>query len=123
MVAHRCAAGAVVAGCTDRATDCVAPRRGVSVAEYMTDDDRVMIIRRWWSENGTALVLTIVLSIAAVVGWRWYNEYVKTRDEAASATYTRYLEARQRDAKAEEVATLLATMDKDYRTSAYRVFT
>jgi predicted negative regulator of RcsB-dependent stress response len=93
------------------------------VAEYMTDDDRVMIIRRWWSENGTALVLTIVLSIAAVVGWRWYNEYVKTRDEAASATYTRYLEARQRDAKAEEVATLLATMDKDYRTSAYRVFT
>jgi len=93
------------------------------VAEYLTDDDRVMIIRKWWNENGTTLIVTIVVAIAAVVGWRWYHEYTKTRDEAASATYTRYLEARQRDAKPEEVAALLATIDKDYRSSAYRVFT
>ncbi len=43
-----------------------------------------------------------MLVIGAVIGWRWYNDYTQTREEAASATYQRYLEARQRDAKPEE---------------------
>jgi predicted negative regulator of RcsB-dependent stress response len=93
------------------------------VAEYLTDDDRVMIIRKWWDENGTVLTVTVLLAIASVVGWRWYNNYVESRELAASATYQQYLEARQRDAKPEEVASLLATLDKDYPSSSYRIFT
>jgi predicted negative regulator of RcsB-dependent stress response len=93
------------------------------VAEYLNDDDRVMIIRKWWDENGVALILTVALAIAAVVGWRWYNDYVQTREEAASATYQRYLESRQRGASPEETAALLATIDKDFRRSSYRIFT
>jgi predicted negative regulator of RcsB-dependent stress response len=89
----------------------------------MNDDDRVLVLRRWWEGNGTSLVVMLVLVIGGVIGWRWYNDYTQTRDEAASATYQRYLEARQRDAKPEEVATILATLDNDFRTSAYRVFT
>jgi predicted negative regulator of RcsB-dependent stress response len=88
----------------------------------MNDDDRVLVLRRWWEGNGTSLVVTLVLVIAAVIGWRWYNEYTQTRDEAASATYQRYLEARQHDAKPEEVATILATLDNDFRRTGYRAF-
>ncbi len=93
------------------------------MAEYLNDDDRVMIIRKWWDENGTALVVTVVLTIAAVIGWRWYNDHVQAREEAVSSLYQRYLEARQRDAKPEEIATLLAAMDEQYESSSYRVFT
>ena len=92
------------------------------MSEYMNDDDRVLVLRRWWEGNGTSMIVTLVLVIGAVIGWRWYNDYTRTRDEAASATYQRYLDARQRDAKPEEVATILATLDNDFRTSGYRAF-
>jgi predicted negative regulator of RcsB-dependent stress response len=93
------------------------------VAEYLTDDDRVLIIRKWWDANGTTLIVTVVLTIAAVVGWRWYNSYVESRDLAASAAYQQYLEARQRGAKLEELAGIVATLDKDFASSSYRTFT
>jgi len=93
------------------------------VSEYLTDDDRVMIIRKWWDANGMTLIVTVVLAIAAVVGWRWYNNYIEARDLAASAVYQQYLEARQRGAKPDEVAGILATMDKDHGSSSYRTFT
>ena len=93
------------------------------MSEYMNDDDRVQVLRKWWEDNGTFLVVALVLVIGGVIGWRWYVDYTQTRDEAASATYQRYLEARQRDAKAEETAALLATLDKDFRTTGYRIFT
>ena len=93
------------------------------MSEYMNDDDRVQVLRKWWEGNGTSLVVTLVVVIAAVIGWRWYTDYTQTREEAASATYQRYLEARQHDAKPEELAALLATLDNDFRSSGYRIFT
>ncbi len=38
------------------------------------------------------------------------------------STYQRYIEARQRDAKPEEVATILATLDTDFSKTGYRAF-
>ena len=93
------------------------------MSEYLNDDDRVLALRKWWETNGTALIVGLVLMIGAVIGWRWYNDYTKARDEAASATYQRYLESRQRDAKPGEQEPLLATLDNDFRGSGYRVFT
>ena len=78
----------------------------------MNDDDRVLVLRRWWEGNGTSLIVTLVLVIGGVIGWRWYNDYTQTRDEAASVTYQRYLEARQRDAKPEEVASMGSILPK-----------
>ena len=69
------------------------------MSEYLNDDDRVLALRKWWESNGTLLIVGLVLIIGAVIGWRWYNDYTQARDEAASATYQRYLESRQGDAK------------------------
>ena len=93
------------------------------MSEYLNDDDRVLALRNWWETNGTALIVGLVLMIGAVIGWRWYNDYTQARDETASATYQRYLESRQRDAKPAEQEPLLATLDNDFRGSGYRIFT
>ncbi len=53
MVARRRASGAVVASRADRATGRLDRRREVTVSEYMNDDDRVLVLRRWWEGNGT----------------------------------------------------------------------
>ena len=93
------------------------------MSEYLNDDDRVLALRNWWEANGTMLIVGLVLMIGAVIGWRWYNDYTQARDETASATYQRYLESRQRDAKPAEQEPLLATLDNDFRGSGYRIFT
>ena len=92
------------------------------MSEYMNDDDRVLVLRRWWESNAASMLVSLVLVIGGVIGWRWYNDYTQTREEAASSAYQRYIEARQRDAKPEEVATILATLDTDFSKTGYRAF-
>ena len=93
------------------------------MSEYLNDDDRVLALRKWWETNGTTLVVGLVLMIAAVIGWRWYNDHTQARDEAASATYQKYVEARQHGAKPAELETTVATLDNEHRRSGYRIFT
>ena len=93
------------------------------MSDYMNDDDRVQVLRKWWEGNATVLVVTLVVVIAGVIGWRWYGDHTQKRQEAASETYQRYLEARQRDASAEEKDALLASLDGEFRGSGYQIFT
>ncbi len=93
------------------------------MSEYFNDDDRVLALRTWWERNGTILVVGLVLMIAAVIGWRWYNDHTQAREEAASATYQQYVEGRQRGAKSAELEAPLATLDDEFPRSGYRIFT
>jgi len=94
------------------------------VAEYFTDDDRVAALRKWWDDNGTTSVLALVLVIAAVVGWRWYGEYDRGRQEAASVAYQHYLELKGAESKdTEQIANALETLDKEHGGSVYQIFT
>ena len=93
------------------------------MSEYLNDDDRVHALRSWWEANGTFLVVGVVLTIAAVVGWRWYNDHSEAHEEAASTAYQQYLAARERGAKSAELDAPLATLDDEYRKSSYRTFT
>jgi predicted negative regulator of RcsB-dependent stress response len=93
------------------------------VAEYMTDDDRVAAIRKWWEENGTATVVALVLVVGGVVGWRWYADYDRGGREQAAAAYEQYLA--QRDAATPDVeamARALEALDRDHRGSGYQTF-
>ena len=45
------------------------------MAEYMSDDERLSRLRDWWSRNGAATVVGVVLAIVAVIGWQWYQRY------------------------------------------------
>jgi len=93
------------------------------VAEYFNDDDRVAALRKWWDENGTSLIVGMVLVIGGVVGWRWYTDWNQARQEAASSTFQRYVELRRAGGSdTEGMAQALATLDRDYAGSAYQVF-
>jgi predicted negative regulator of RcsB-dependent stress response len=90
----------------------------------MTDDDRVAAIRRWWEENGTALVVSLVLVVAGIVGWRWYVDADRAKHEAASTLYQRYLDLQQAGSSdTEAIATTLESLDREYAGTAYQTFT
>lgn len=63
------------------------------MSDYLTDEEQMARLRSWWERNGTALVIGVVLVVAGVVGWRWYQSYVEERTERASELYAQWLEA------------------------------
>ncbi|MCB1921140.1 MAG: tetratricopeptide repeat protein [Candidatus Competibacteraceae bacterium] len=61
--------------------------------EQYTDDERVEDLKKWWSENGLSLIVGIVLGIAAIFGWRYWNSYRDSQAEQASLTYDTFIKA------------------------------
>lgn len=57
------------------------------------NDEQIETLRKWWSDNGTSVVLVAVLAVGAVFGWRWWQERVETQGIQASSLYQELLEA------------------------------
>jgi predicted negative regulator of RcsB-dependent stress response len=93
------------------------------VAEHLSDDEQVEALRRWWSQNGTTLIVTLVLVIVGVIGWRWYQDHKAATEAAASAAYRHYLDVRaSATATDADRAAALAPLDGEFKGSTYHVF-
>jgi len=56
------------------------------MAELTTDDEKVEAIKKWWKENGVAVVTGILIGLAAVFGWRaWINHQDQVGQRASLA--------------------------------------
>ena len=56
------------------------------MAELTTDDEKVEAIKKWWKENGTAVVAGIAIGLVAVFGWRaWVNHQDQVGQRASLA--------------------------------------
>ncbi len=54
---------------------------------YTTENDQVDAVRRFFSENGKALAVGVVLGIGALVGWRYWQGNQNTAMTEASSAY------------------------------------
>ena len=90
------------------------------MADYLTDEEQAERLKRWWEQNGTSLVIGLVLAVGAVVGWRYYQDYRAERADMASDAYASFLAARN---EAEPTDEPLAIIDTEFEGSAYHVFT
>ncbi|MEY4921459.1 MAG: hypothetical protein RLY17_176 [Pseudomonadota bacterium] len=54
---------------------------------YTTENEQVDAVRRFFSENGKALAVGVVLGIGALVGWRYWQSYQNTAITEASSAY------------------------------------
>jgi len=90
------------------------------MADYLTDEEQAERLKAWWDKNGTSLVVSLVVAVAAIVGWRYYQAYSTDQANLASEAFRSYLEAR---AAAEPVDEHLAVIDGDHEGSTYHVFT
>ncbi|HLQ85386.1 MAG TPA: tetratricopeptide repeat protein [Salinisphaeraceae bacterium] len=57
------------------------------MADLYDDDDDAARLLRWFSENGLALVLGVVLGAAVIGGWQWWKHHVDHRAQAAAELY------------------------------------
>ncbi len=49
-----------------------------------TDQDEIEQLKKWWSENGTSLVIGVSAGLALLFGWKGWNNYVDSQGMAAS---------------------------------------
>lgn len=63
------------------------------MADYLTDEEQAERIKQWWRDNGVSIAVTIVLGVAAVMGWQQWQRYSHEQAAGASAVYERMTSA------------------------------
>ncbi|MEQ9451919.1 MAG: tetratricopeptide repeat protein [Pseudomonadales bacterium] len=72
------------------------------MSDYLDEEEQLARLKSWWDENGTFLLVSVVVAVAAIVGWNWYGGYSENQRQAQTALLMTYQEATdaERDAAA-----------------------
>ena len=87
------------------------------MSEYLSEEEQIAKMKTWWGQNGTSLVLSIVVGIVVIAGWRWYDSYSEDQVHEASRAYALYLAA-----SPEDKAVAAAQISDDFKGTAYHAF-
>ncbi|WP_151702689.1 YfgM family protein [Nitrincola alkalilacustris] len=99
------------------------------MAELRTEEEQIEAIKSWWKENGKSLLLSILVVVSAVVGWKSWQQYQVNQASQASALYQNLVDAviqtvgNQADAGAVSTAEHLSERLKgDFTKTSYAQF-
>ena len=62
---------------------------------YDTDEEQIEAIKGWWDENGTSVIVGIILVLAVLFGSRYWQSSEQATAEVASDIYTQLSDAVQ----------------------------
>ncbi|WP_286237051.1 YfgM family protein [Neptuniibacter halophilus] len=63
------------------------------MAELRTDEEQVQALKSWWKENGKSLLLGVAVALAAVLGWKGWQDQQAAKAQNASILYQNLLDA------------------------------
>ena len=58
---------------------------------YETEKEQIEAIKKWWSENGTWIVVGLALGLSGLFGYRYWQDYTREQAESASTNYENFL--------------------------------
>lgn len=62
---------------------------------YSSEEQQVEAIKRFWQEYGKAIVAGVVIGLAGLYGWRYYETSQRTTSEQSSAAYAQLMVAHE----------------------------
>lgn len=83
-----------------------------------TDDEQVEKLKKWWEENGRAVIAGIVIGVGGLFGYRYWIDLQEANAEAASAHFVQMMEALKSSDSA-GVTELADTLISDYSDTEY----
>lgn len=95
---------------------------------HKSEDEQVQALKTWWNENGTSTVVSIVIAIAVVFGWRTWQEQQLAKVDEASYAYEAMMAAASEatsdpsDINIAKVDHLAQTLKADYADSGFAQF-
>ena len=82
------------------------------------DDEQLEALKKWWTENGTSVIVGIVLGIGALVGWKGWNSYQTNKAETASSHYNAISTA-MTDESSEALLENVTSLQQEYSSTPY----
>lgn len=94
---------------------------------YLTEEERVEALKRWWKENASAVFLGIGLGIAALSGWNLWEKNQNQKAEQASLLYQKLMQTQAeadpgKNANAEAATRLAEDIVKTAPDSLYGTY-
>jgi predicted negative regulator of RcsB-dependent stress response len=60
---------------------------------YLSEEERVEALKRWWKENRRAVVVGVLLGVAIILGWNTWQSTRLHKAEEASSIYQQLIKA------------------------------
>ena len=89
--------------------------------DYETEEQQVEALKRWWAENGKAVIAGVVLGVGAIGGWSLWQGHQERRAVAASDAWSR-VEAAAVAGDAATVESLAAELRDDHAGTLYAAY-
>ena len=88
---------------------------------YETEEEQLDAVKRWWKENGQSTMIGLVVGIAIVLGWNFWQDHKKEQAGQASALYGQLIQAVAADKKdsAEKLAERIQQQHPKTEYAAY----
>ncbi|WP_100656405.1 YfgM family protein [Alteromonas flava] len=87
--------------------------------QFATEEQQVEAIKRFWKENGMAIVIGAVLGLGGLWGWRYYSDSQIAAKEQASVAYQNVVQNLQAENGNAEAEAFL----NEYNDSGYAAIT
>lgn len=96
------------------------------MTELRTEEEQVEIIKKWWKENGTTIILSVVIVFSGWFGYNYWQDQAQLKKENASQLYNQLVQAAaQPTATAEGIATMKIVANElkdEYAGTTYAEF-
>jgi predicted negative regulator of RcsB-dependent stress response len=57
------------------------------MAELDTDEEKIEAIKKWWKDNGVAVIAGVTIGLGAIIGWRSWVDYRTNTAQRASIAF------------------------------------
>jgi predicted negative regulator of RcsB-dependent stress response len=88
---------------------------------YDTEEEQLDAVKRWWKENGQSTIIGLVLGIAIILGWNYWQEHKKAQTGQASALYSQLIQAMAADKK-DSAEKLAERIQEHYPKTEYAAY-
>ena len=87
--------------------------------EYETEEQQVEALKKWWKENGSSLVVGLLVGVSALFGWRYYNDQNNMHLVQASDLYMQVMQSAALQTVDEKAVDINNTLINNYSDTPY----
>jgi predicted negative regulator of RcsB-dependent stress response len=88
---------------------------------YDTEEEQLEALKRWWKENGQSTIVGLVVGIAIILGWNYWQDHKKAQAGQASALYNQLNQAIASDKK-DSAEKLAERIHEQYPKTQYAAY-